>query len=172
MGTTGWPQPEGGCPRAGHPSKPGGPSGRPGHPPREEHSGPDELPAGNGRNRVTIDLEAGDKQPPARTAHDRCGERNAPLRLATPVCRSPDGRGQGKTLRRRQRGCSHRPRNLHLDYGSQPPHPCPRPGRWAPSLGEIPSHLPCCPGPAVLRQRRPRRRTGTRRHPACSRRRA
>ena len=48
----------------------------------------------NGRNRVAMDLEAGDKQPPARTAHDRCGERNAPLRLATPVCQSPDGRGQ------------------------------------------------------------------------------
>ena len=76
------------------------------------------YPRRNGRNRVTMDLEAGDKQPPARTAHDRCGERNAPLRLATPVCRSPDGRGQGKTLRRRQRGCSHRPRNLHLAYCS------------------------------------------------------
>ena len=48
----------------------------------------------NGRNRATMDLGAGDKQPPARTAHDRCGERNAPLRLETPVCRSPDGRGQ------------------------------------------------------------------------------
>ena len=50
-----------------------------------------------------------------------------------------DGR---KTLRRRQRGCSHRPRNLHLDYCSHTTHSCPRPGRWAPSLGEIPSHLP------------------------------
>ena len=49
---------------------------------------------GNGRNRVTMNLEAGDKQPPARTAHNRCGERNAPLRLETPVCRSPDGQGQ------------------------------------------------------------------------------
>ena len=41
----------------------------------------------------------------------------------------------GKPLRRRQRGCSHRPRNLHLDY-LLAYHPIPVPGAGRHPLGK------------------------------------
>ena len=60
----------------------------------------------------------------------------------------------GKPLRRRQRGCSHRPRNLHLDYCSHTI-PVPVPGAGHHPLGKsLPISLvaldPLFPGSGVL----------------------